>query len=136
MPSSSPLPPPLLPRIVLGLAAVAFAGFGIAFAVQPLRLAATIDIVLPTNTAKTDFIATYGGFQIGFAMFLALCLRRADRLRLGLLASGLAVAGFAIARGLAIAMLGNVDPLLYRVLVFESVCAIAAFWAARYAPRP
>ena len=121
---------PLVPRIVLALATLGFAGFGMAFAVLPHRLAAIVDIQLPTDTATTDFIATYGGFEIGFAVFLAACLLRADRLRIGLLASGWAVAGFAIARGLSILALGGVKPVMYRALVFEMVCATAAFWAA------
>jgi hypothetical protein len=120
----------LMPRIVLTVAAVAFAGFGVAFAALPYRLAAIVDIQLPTHTATTDFVATYGGFQIGFAVFLAFCLRRAERLRIGLLASGWAVAGFAIARGLSMLLLGDVKPVMFRALVFETICAAAAFWAA------
>jgi hypothetical protein len=120
----------LIPRIVLTLAAVAFAAFGAAFAALPHRLAALVDIQLPTHTATTDFIATYGGFQIGFAVFLAFCLLRAERLRIGLLASGWAVAGFAIARGLSMLALGDVRPVMYRALLFETVCAAAAFWAS------
>ena len=89
---------PVMPRLVLATAAVLFAAFGIAFAVAPHRLAAMVDLPLPTTTATADFVATYGGFEIGFAVFLFTCLARPERVRLGLLASGCAVAGFAIAR--------------------------------------
>ena len=120
-----------MPRIVLWVAAIAFAGFGVAFAVFPHAMAATVDIQLPTATATTDFVATYGGFEIGFAVFLFLCLRRDDRVRLGLLASGWAVAGFAVSRAAGIMLLPGVRPVLYGVLVFEASCAAVAFWAAR-----
>jgi hypothetical protein len=120
-----------LPRVVLWIAAVAFAGFGVAFAAFPHQMAAPVDIQLTTDTATTDYIATYGGFQIGFAVFLFLCLRRDDRVRLGLLASGCAAAGFAVSRALGILLFGDVRPVLTGVLVFEAISAAVAFWAAR-----
>jgi len=118
---------------VLGAAAVLFAAFGIAFAAFPHRLAALVDIALPTSTATTDFIATYGGFEIGFSVFLFKCLVRPERVRLGLLASGCAVAGFAIARATALLVLGGAKPVMYGALAFEAVSAIVAFVAAKRA---
>ena len=122
-----------IPRLVLATAAVLFAAFGIAFAAAPRRLAATVDLPLPTSTATADFVATYGGFEIGFAVFLFTCLARPERIRVGLLASGWAVTGFAVARGAAILVLGDVKPVLYYALAFETACAATAFLAARRA---
>jgi hypothetical protein len=119
-----------MPRLVLAVAAVLFAAFGIAFAVAPHDLAAMVDVALPTNTATTDFIATYGGSEIGFAAFLFTCLARREHVRLGLLASGWVVAGFAVSRGLAMAVLGDVTPVMYGALIFETCCAALAFAAA------
>jgi hypothetical protein len=121
----------VLPRLVLGAAAVLFAAFGLAFAVLPHRLAALVDIPLVTETAMIDFIATYGGFEIGFAIFLFTCLRRPERVRLGLLASGWAVTGFAVSRAIAMVLLGGAKPVMYGALAFETVCATLAFAAAR-----
>lgn len=120
-----------LRRLVLWIAAVAFAGFGLLFIVVPNRTAAMVDIQLISHTGVTDFVATYGGFEIGFAVFLFTCLRGDDRVRIGLMASGYAVAGFALTRAAAIVAFGDVKPVLYRALVFEAVCATVAFWAAR-----
>ena len=123
----------LIPRLVLGTAAVLFAAFGIAFSVAPRRLAAMVDLQLASGTATADFVATYGGFELGFAAFLFICLLRPERVRLGLLASGCAVAGFAVARGAAILVVGDVKPVMYYALAFETVCATIAFVAARRA---
>ena len=123
----------MFPRIVLAIAAVLFVALGVLFAVAPHWTAATVDIGLPTNTATIDFMATYGGFQLGFGIFLFVCLRRADRTRLGLLASGCAVAGFAVTRALGLLLLGGAKPVLYGALAFEVVCATVAFVAARRA---
>ena len=124
-----------MPRLVLAAAAVLFAAFGIAFAVAPHRLAALVDISLPTNTATIDFIATYGGFEIGFAIFLVYCLLRPERVRLGLLASGCAVGGFAVTRAIGMLVLGGASPVLYGALAFETVCATLAFVAAARVSR-
>jgi hypothetical protein len=113
------------------ISAMTFAGFGVAFALFPRAMAALVDIQLPSDTAATDFIATYGGFELGFAVFLLTCVRRDERVGIGLWASGYAVAGFAIARGASILWFGDVKPVLYRVLVFEASAALVAFWAAR-----
>jgi len=118
---------------VLGAAATLFAAFGAVFAAFPHRMAALVDIALPTSTATTDFVATYGGFEIGFAVFLFKCLARPERVRLGLTASGCAVAGFAIARAAALLAFGGARPVMYGALAFETVCATIAFIAARRA---
>ena len=47
-----------------------FVGFGCAYALRPTRMAALTELTLPSPTARADFIATYGGFQIGFGVFL------------------------------------------------------------------
>ena len=123
----------MFPRLVLTAAATLFAVFGAAFAALPHRLAALVDIALPTNTATIDFIATYGGFEIGFAVFLFKCLARPERVRLGLQASGCAVAGFAIARAAGLLVFGGASPVMYGALAFEAVCASVAFVAAKRA---
>jgi hypothetical protein len=124
-----------LPRLVLAAAAVLFVAFGLAYVVTPYRWAAFVDIALPTNTAATDFVATYGGFQIGFGVFLFACLARPERIRLGLLASGCAVTGFAVARAGTMLALGGVRPVMYYALAFEAVCAALAFTAAALSRR-
>ena len=124
---------PLIPRLVLATAAVLFAAFGIAFAVAPNRLAAMVDLQLPTTTATADFVATYGGFEIGFAVFLFTCLARPERVRVGLLASGWAVTGFAVTRAIGLLVLGGAKPVMYGALAFEVACATLAFVAARRA---
>jgi hypothetical protein len=120
----------VFPRFVLALAAVLFAGLAVLFAVAPHWTAGTVDILLPTSTATIDFIATYGGFQLGFGIFLFTCLMRPERVRLGLLASGWAVTGFAVSRAVALVAVGGARPIMYGALAFETVCATLAFVAA------
>jgi hypothetical protein len=62
-------------------------------------MARATELVLPTETARIDFTATYGGFQIGFGAFLLACVAETSWLVPGLWASTLALAGFATVRG-------------------------------------
>lgn len=120
-----------LGRAVLWLCILTFAASGIAFSVFSRPMAALVEIDLPTDTARVDFVATYGGFELGFAAFLCICARRDDRVRLGLLASGFALVGFAAARLAGLLASGPVRPIHYVILAAEVVGIVLAFWAAR-----
>jgi hypothetical protein len=87
-----------LARVVLWLGALAFLGFGLACALWPLPVARIVQIPLPTPTARIDFAATYGGFGLGFGVFLLACARRQAWLAPGLWASAATLAGFALIR--------------------------------------
>ena len=90
------------PTLILILVGVGFIGFGVAYALRPAPMAALTDLTLTSPTALADFVATYGGFQIGFGVFLLACARRASWLEPGLWAAVAALAGFASLRLLAI----------------------------------
>jgi len=90
------------PTLILILAGVGFIGFGVAYALRPARMAALTDLTLTSPTAIADFVATYGGFQIGFGVFLLACARRASWHEPGLWATVAALAGFGSLRLLAI----------------------------------
>jgi hypothetical protein len=79
-----------------------FLGFGLAYALLPGRMAALTDLTLTSPTARSDFVATYGGFQIGFGTFLLVCAGKASWVEPGLWAAVAALAGFASVRALAI----------------------------------
>jgi hypothetical protein len=123
-----------VPRAVLWLTALGFIGFGFAFALWPVPMARAIDIELPTSTALIDFTATYGGFELGFGLFLAACARRADWTTVGLWAGAAALAGFAVVRlvGMALAS-GPIDTVLYVAVILEVSGAAANIWALRRA---
>ena len=119
------------PRIVLGLTALIYAGFGAAFLVAPIPMAASVGIELPEPSAVIDFRATYGGFEIGLAAFLAWCLAAPGRTRAGLLASALTIAGFAVTRLIGVAFAGPVRQAMYVALALEVsgvVLTSAALW--------
>ena len=115
-------------RWVLWLLALGFGGFGAAYAVRPSAMGALTGIALPSRTASTDFAATYGGAQLGLAVFLALCARRQSWHRVGLLAAGSTLAGIGGVRLVGIVLAGGAaPPVLYAGLAIELLGAALAF---------
>jgi hypothetical protein len=125
-----------LERIILWLGVVTFGGFGVAFIVAFDGIARKLGIVAGA-TGRVDLVATYVGFELGFAIFLALCALRREWLRLGLVASGLAFAGFGTARGIALALHhAEAATFLWYLLAAEAAGAAVSFWAASRVAEP
>jgi hypothetical protein len=78
-------------------------------------MAGMTDLRLPSATARVDFAATYGGFELGFGAFLLLCLRRPAWVEAGLWAGLFALGGFAAVRLLS--LLVNDSPVRAVILV-------------------
>ena len=126
-----------LARVVLALSAVTFAGLGLWSLTTPEQVAGTVDLAFASPTGRADFMAFYGGFELGFAAFLATCLRRADRVPAGLaaVAFGLGFAGFGRLAGMLTAA-GPVKPLMTGFLVAEVAGAALCAWCLRRLSRP
>jgi hypothetical protein len=114
-----------LAKVLLRLGALVMAIVGIGFLAVPVDWAAIVDIQLPTATARTDLRATYGGFDLAIGVYLWLCSRREDWIRPGLVALGLAAAGFGGGRVLGMLLEGAASP---------SMSALAAYLVLRRLP--
>ena len=81
-------------------------------------------------------MAFYGGFELGFAAFLAWCLRRPDRVPAGLaaVAFGLGIAGLGRLAGMLTAA-GPLKPLMTAFLVAELAGAAVCAWCLRQLSR-
>lgn len=125
-----------LARLLLFVSAWMFLGLGVAFVVNPQGMAGGIEIVLPTATARTDLMATYGGIELGLGVFLLLCWRRREWLGAGLMLNGLVFAGLGSTRLLGMAQAGfAVHSMMFWFVVIETVVAVLSFWGARVAGR-
>jgi Domain of unknown function (DUF4345) len=91
-----------VPTLILLVTGIGFIGFGVAYALRPSQMARFTEVELPTGSARTDFAATYGGFQLGFGCFLLTCTRSPAWIEPGLVAAAAALAGFAGIRTLGI----------------------------------
>ena len=118
-----------LARAVLLTFAAVFAAIGVGFLWTPTSWARAVDVVVATPMGRTDVRATYGGFMLAFGVFLALAARRADLVRAGLLACGLALAGFAAGRLLGLVVEGTLSGLMAAFLIVEVGGAVLSFYA-------
>ncbi|HEX6105472.1 MAG TPA: DUF4345 domain-containing protein [Gemmatimonadales bacterium] len=121
---------------LLLLGAFVLAAIGVGFLIAPVQWAAIVEIALPTPTARTDLRATYGGFDLGFGVFLAVCAFRPAWIRPGLAALGLAAAGFAGGRLLGILAEGTASPPMIGFAALEVAIAAGAFVLLRRLPHP
>ncbi len=121
----------MLAKGALLFGAVVFAGIGLGFLVVPVQWASLVEISLPTAMARTDLRATYGGFDLAVGVFLGLCALRAEWIRPGLVALGLAAAGFAGGRLLGILVEGTASPLMLMFAAIEVASALLAFYLLR-----
>jgi hypothetical protein len=93
--------------MALSLTSLGFVGFGLAYTLWSLPMARLTGILLPTPTARIDFAATYGGLQIGFGLFLFMCVRRPAWTEPGLCAAVVSLSGLVLVRLLSLAAVGG-----------------------------
>jgi 8-oxo-dGTP pyrophosphatase MutT (NUDIX family) len=94
-------------------------------------MAQVTEIPLPTPTARIDFAATYGGFQLGFGGFLLLCARREAWLEAGLRAAAAVLIGISGFRILGLLFPpGPPGRVIYWGLLIELSGLAASWWAA------
>ena len=122
-------------RTILGLGALVFISIGAMFLIAPVYWATVVDISLPTAMARTDLRATYGGFDLFFGLFLGLCTLRTDWIRPGLVALGLALAGFALGRLVGFALERTADSLMIWFCVLEAAGSALSLWLQARMPR-
>ena len=118
--------------LVLALGALTYVLLGLWSLVRPREMAGMVDLALTTATARADFLAVYGGLELGFGLFLAWCLRRPDRRAVGLVALGTALLGMALGRLLGLVTADDpVHPLQTAILVSELAGAGLCAWCLR-----
>ena len=118
-------------RALLASGAVVFGGFGLAFALFPTEMAALVGVVAEAPEARADVAATYGGLEIGVALFLAWCLRR-GALYTGFAMAALGFGGLGAVR-LAYLVAGGGGALSWALVSAEAVGCALAVWGARRA---
>ena len=119
-----------LSTVILFLTGIGFLGFGSAAALAPSRMASWTELLLPTPSARADFAATYGGFQLGFGTFLVACTQTQGWIEPGLWAAVGALSGFAVVRlGGILREAGRVHWGIWFALALEVVGVGLNWWA-------
>ncbi len=119
-----------LPVLALGLGALGFIGFGLAFLLAP-GLLGLVELDASTPSARSDVRAVYGGIELGVGVFLAVCVRRPAWHRAGLTAQALTLGGAALGRVASLAADGLPRPLVLGLGALELLGAVLAVVALR-----
>jgi len=117
-------------RFSLAATALAFFFFGVWLLVQPEALG-RLGIQLPTDSAKVEIRAMYGGFEIGIGAFFLLALRQPQWYRPALLLQTLALAGLGLTRLVAALVAVAPHPMLFAFCALELIGALMGAVAYR-----
>lgn len=120
-----------LARLLLLASAVIFIGVGAIFLFLPESFAHVLEITAPTAMARMDLRATYGGLELGFGIFLVICVVKRPWIRPGLVALALATGGFAFGRLVGLIAEGTINSLMLMCLVAEVIVTAGSLLALR-----
>ncbi len=123
-------------RIFLRAVALILLVFGVVYVADPSRLAGEVGILFDAVGA-TDVRATYGGVQVGFALFLFWAARRqAATQRTALVAIAMVLGSIALLRVLGPLLGDGWSSFHTGALVFEILLSSIALWLARRPTDP
>ena len=111
-----------LPKLSIGLAAVAFGGFGLVLLIAPGVLG-LIGVEIARPAGAVELRAFYGGLELGMAVFFAAALMRPAWWRPALVVQVLAIGGAALGRLFGVIVGGGGEPLVYALMAAEAAGA-------------
>jgi hypothetical protein len=120
----------LLGKIILGISALAFVGYGLVSLVSPEVPAGLVDLQMNSGDAFAEVAAIYGGLQTALGVFFLLALINPAHYRAGLLVLLLVMGGLALARFIALWVTADaIGSYTVSALAFEAAMALLAAYA-------
>jgi hypothetical protein len=120
-------------RIMLGLSALSFLGFGVAIFLDPVRIMEMVHINATHPLAIAEIRAFYGGAEIGLAIIMLLALRY--HVKHGLALAGCMYLCIGFARLIGIVMAGSGSNFLWFALLTELFLGFGSLLAMRTTPK-
>lgn len=112
-------------RAFAWIAAAIFVVAGLSYVISPASLTQAIG-VSANASGLTDIRANYGGFQLGFGLFLGWCARA--RVSTGLLLTALVLGAVLLSRVAGLLTDGSVTTYHLSALAFEVTLTTLALW--------
>ena len=119
-------------RAFVWVAAAIFMVAGLAYVVSPTSLTQSAGISADAS-GLTDIRANYGGFQLGFGLFLAWCAR--SRVSIALLLTTLVMGAVLMSRITGLFTDGSVTSFHLSALGFEATITALALWFYSRSPN-
>jgi hypothetical protein len=115
-------------RTLLAVDALVFAVFALAFLIVPRTAMSLVGIGALSPGGVVDVRAIYGGFQLGVALYLAVCAVVPALGRPGLIAATICLSTTAATRLLAMLVDSPLDPTMGLILALETGGALLNGW--------
>ncbi len=122
----------MMARALVWLAAAIFVVAGLTYLLSPASLTQATGISADAG-GLTDIRANYGGFQLGFGLFLAWCAR--SRVSTGLLLTALVLGAVLLSRVVGLVTDGSVTSFHLSALGFEVTLTALALWFYARSPN-
>lgn len=117
-------------KIFLAIASIIFLIFGGIYLVSPEQIATVAGLQFNAS-GLTDIRATYGGFQIGFGLFLGWCLRNELRYPVALVSIALIFSCVGLGRLYGLLTDGEPSTFNFIGLTFEFAITALSLWFLR-----
>ena len=117
----------MIARIYLWICVITFLGLGIALMSWPERILSSVEVSFESPTAFADIRADYGGCILGIGIFLGWCAQNQERVKTGLLCTGLTFSGYVCGRLLSLLIDGMPKRIIFILIAIELLGAIVAF---------
>jgi len=114
-------------KIFLAIASIIFLVFGLIYLFSPESLASVAGLQF-SDSGLTDIRATYGGFQIGFALFIGWCLRDESHYSVALVSIALIFGCVGAARFYGLVTDGETSTFHFIGLTFEVLITAFSVW--------
>jgi hypothetical protein len=121
----------LFARILLAVTGLVFFVHGLVCFIHPATIGMESGLAMPTPSSVIEVRAEYGGLPIALGLFFLAAALQKIEVRTGLIVMLTATAGYATARTLAVAMMGQLDQYNTAAIAYELPTALLALWALK-----
>lgn len=118
-------------KLFLAVVGVLYVALGVWCALLPESTSRAVGYALAPGSGQSEFLAVYGGLEVGLGVLFLVPLRRADVVRPVLLACALVHGGIVAFRTIGFLTLHGIAPMTYGFAALEWAILIGAVLLAR-----
>ena len=126
----------LFSRILLTVTGLVFFVHGLVCFIHPATIGIESGLAMPTPSSVIEVRAEYGGLPIALGLFFLAAALKKIEVRTGLIVMLTALTGYATARIIAVAMMGQPDHYNTAAITYELTTALLTLYALKRGQSP
>ena len=126
----------LFARILLAVTGLVFFVHGLVCFIHPATIGMESGLAMPTPSSVIEVRAEYGGLPIALGLFFLAAALQKIEVRTGLIVMLTALTGYATARIIAVATMGQTDPYNTAAITYEVTTALLTLYALKRGQSP